>query len=135
MFATWYRDAELAAAKDPAKLAAIVDARAGLVAEARKHLGAEFKADLNAYLAALEPDAPVHSLAEVIAFNEAHRDTVMPYFGQEILLRAQEKGPLSDQAYLDALGARRVPRFGEQLDLVLDASALHLFDPDTERRL
>ena len=38
-------EAELAAATDPAKLAAIVDARAGLVAEARKHLGAEFKAD------------------------------------------------------------------------------------------
>ena len=43
----------------------------------------EFKADLNAYLVGLGPAAPVHSLAEVIAFNEANRDRVMPYFGQE----------------------------------------------------
>ncbi len=33
----------------------------------------EFKAGLNAYLAALGPKAPVKSLAELIAFNERHR--------------------------------------------------------------
>ena len=49
----------------------------------------EFKADLNAYLAALGPDAPVHSLAEVIEFNERHADRVMPYFGQEIMVMAR----------------------------------------------
>ncbi len=65
----------------------------------------EFKADLNAYLAGLGPDAPVHSLAEVIAFNEAHRDRVMPYFGQEIMLMAEAKGPLTEEAYLKALAA------------------------------
>ena len=49
----------------------------------------EFKADLNAYLAGLGPEAPVHSLADVIAYNEANRDRVMPYFGQEHMLMAQ----------------------------------------------
>ena len=56
----------------------------------------EFKADLNAYLGALGPSSPVHSLADVIAFNEQHRDREMPYFGQEIMIQAEEKGPLTD---------------------------------------
>jgi amidase len=59
----------------------------------------EFKADLNAYLAGLGPEAPIESLAEAIAFNEAHADTSMPYFGQELFLLAEAKGPLSDPAY------------------------------------
>ncbi len=63
----------------------------------------EFKADLNRYLARLGPQAPVHSLREVIAFNERNRERAMPYFGQELLLQAEEKGPLSDKAYLEAL--------------------------------
>ena len=71
----------------------------------------EFKADLNAYLAALGPDAPVHSLAEVIEFNERHADRVMPYFGQEIMVMAQERGPLTDEKYLQALAdCRRLAR-------------------------
>jgi amidase len=71
----------------------------------------EFKADLNTYLAGLGPQAPIKSLAEAIAFNEAHADTSMPYFGQEIFHMAQAKGPLTEQAYLDARAlARRVAR-------------------------
>ncbi|HEY7269111.1 MAG TPA: amidase [Dehalococcoidia bacterium] len=63
----------------------------------------EFKHDLNRYLGALGPGAPVHSLADVIAFNEANRSEVMPFFGQERLLQAEAKGPLTDDAYLVAL--------------------------------
>jgi amidase len=63
----------------------------------------EFKAGLNAYLGALPPSAKVRSLADVIAFNEAHRGREMPFFGQELMLRAQQKGPLTDKAYRDAL--------------------------------
>ena len=71
----------------------------------------EFKADLNAYLAALGPDAPVHSLAEVIEFNERHANRVMPYFGQELMVTAQERGPLTDEKYLAALAdCRRLAR-------------------------
>ena len=62
----------------------------------------EFKADLNAYLASLGPNAPVKSMEEIIAFNERNRARVMPYFGQERMLAAQEKGPLTDEAYLKA---------------------------------
>jgi amidase len=62
----------------------------------------EFKADLNAYLATLAPGASARTLADLIAFNEAHRAQEMPFFGQEIFLESQAKGPLTDQAYLDA---------------------------------
>ena len=63
----------------------------------------EFKADLNAYLAARGPNVPIHTLKEAIEFNEKNRDKEMPYFGQEIFLRSEAKGPLTDKAYLDAL--------------------------------
>ena len=63
----------------------------------------EFKAGLNAYLAALGPTAPIRTLADAIRFNEDNRDREMPYFGQEIFLAAQEKGALSDRAYRDAM--------------------------------
>lgn len=79
----------------------------------------EFKADLDAYLAGRGPDAAVHSLAEVIAFNAAHADRVMPYFGQEIMLIAQEKGPLTEPAYLEALAACRRLARDEGIDKTL----------------
>jgi amidase len=62
----------------------------------------EFKADLNAYLAELGPDAPVRTLEEVIAFNEANAAREMPYFGQERMHDAQARGPLTDPEYLEA---------------------------------
>lgn len=79
----------------------------------------EFKADLNAYLAGLGPDAPLKSLAEVIAFNEANADRVMPYFGQERMLAAQEKGPLTETDYLEALAANHRLSREEGLDKVM----------------
>jgi amidase len=67
----------------------------------------EFKADLNRYLKALGPASPVHSLKDVIAFNEAHRDVEMPYFGQEIMLQAEKKGPLTEAKYTAELAKNR----------------------------
>src|SRR2546425_890482 len=63
----------------------------------------EFKADLNKYLAWLGPASPVHSLKEIIAFNDAHKDQEMPYFGQEIMVMAEKKGPLTSAKYKAAL--------------------------------
>ncbi len=62
----------------------------------------EFKADLNKYLGALGPAALVHSLADVIKFNREHAHEEMPYFEQEIMERAEKKGPLTEKAYIDA---------------------------------
>jgi amidase len=63
----------------------------------------EFKADLNAYLASLPPGDGPRSLEALIDFNEKNRQREMPYFGQEIFVDAQKKGPLTDKAYRDAL--------------------------------
>ena len=62
----------------------------------------EFKADLNAYLAGLGPDARVKSLADVIEFNEQNADREMPHFGQERMYASQARGPLTDPEYLNA---------------------------------
>jgi amidase len=59
----------------------------------------EFKAGLNAYLGGLHATAPVHSLAELILWNERNHDRELQWFGQETLLQAQKRGPLSSQVY------------------------------------
>ena len=84
----------------------------------------ELKADLAAYLQALGPAAPVKTLADVIAFNEAHRAEEMPYFGQELFLRAEEKGPLTTPAYLEALAKNHRLSRAEGIDAVMDAHRL-----------
>jgi amidase len=84
----------------------------------------EFKADLNAYLAALGPKAPVKTLADVIAFNEAHAAEEMPYFGQEQFLKAQAKGPLTEKPYLDALEKNRRLSRAEGMDAIMDQHRL-----------
>ncbi|MGY8778142.1 MAG: amidase [Longimicrobiales bacterium] len=84
----------------------------------------EFKADLNAYLEGLGPDAPVKSLAEVIAFNEANADREMPYFGQQRMHDSQARGPLTDRAYVEA--KRTVQRSNREdgIDGLMDAHRL-----------
>jgi amidase len=62
----------------------------------------EFKAGIAAYLASVGATTTLRTLADLIAFNEANAEREMPYFGQEVFLAAQEKGPLSDSAYLEA---------------------------------
>jgi amidase len=84
----------------------------------------EFKADLDTYLGALGPAAKMHSLADVIAFNEANRADEMPFFGQELMLQAQNKGPLTDKAYRDALKKDLRLSRKEGIDAVMDR--LHL---------
>ena len=63
----------------------------------------EFKADLASYLEQLGPGAPVKNLEDVIQFNEQHRETEMPYFGQELFLQAEKKGSLRSAEYRKAL--------------------------------
>src|SRR6185503_13082340 len=65
----------------------------------------EFKADLNTYLASLGGKARVETLADIIAFNEGAKTQEMPFFGQEIMLMAEKKGPLTDAGYKKARAA------------------------------
>jgi amidase len=69
----------------------------------REVLHYEFKADLNKYLGSLPENVSVHSLEDVIKFNEENRDKTMPYFGQEHMISAQERGTLRDKKYREAL--------------------------------
>ena len=84
----------------------------------------EFKADLNSYLAGLGPKAPVHSLKEIIEFNDKHSDKEMPYFGQDLFTKAQAKGPLTDKAYLAALKKNHEMSRAQGIDLVLTKNKL-----------
>jgi amidase len=84
----------------------------------------EFKADLNAYLAGLGPKARVRSLQDVINFNERHRDKEMLYFGQDLMLKAQAKGPLTTPAYLEALEKNHRLARTEGIDAVMSKNRL-----------
>jgi len=84
----------------------------------------ELKADLNAYLAKLGPRAPVHTLQEIIEFNEKHREQEMPYFGQELFLKSELKGPLNSQEYLDALKKNHQLARTEGIDATMDKHKL-----------
>ena len=80
----------------------------------------EFKADLNNYLASLGPKAPVKSLADIIAYNEQHKDQEMPFFGQEIMIQAQAKGPLTEKKYIDALANNLKMSRTDGIDATMD---------------
>ena len=84
----------------------------------------EFKADLNAYLAGLGPQAPVHSLKEIIAFNERNREREMPFFGQDLFTKAEEKGPLTSKKYLQALSKNHLLTRTQGIDLVMTKNRL-----------
>lgn len=78
----------------------------------------EFKADLNAYLAD-RPTAPVRSLKQIIDFNERNRDKEMPYFGQDLFIKAQSKGPLTERKYSQALRKNHLLSRTQGIDLVM----------------
>jgi amidase len=82
----------------------------------------ELKADLNAYLAA-RPGAP-GSLKNLIDFNDSNREKEMPYFGQDIFIKAEAKGPLTSKEYIDALEANHRLSRQEGIDAVMDQSHL-----------
>ena len=79
----------------------------------------EFKTDLNAYLKRLPPTFPVRSLSALIRFNEAHKETEMPLFDQELLRQAEAKGPLTEKAYKDARAACLKATRSNGIDAVL----------------
>ncbi|MBX0329419.1 amidase [Oscillochloris sp. ZM17-4] len=90
----------------------------------------EFKAGINAYLAGCGGDLP-RSLAELIAFNEAHADVEMPYFGQELFLLAEARGGLDAPAYQEALAKSR-DGARAAIDGALDAHGLDAIMMPTE---
>jgi amidase len=84
----------------------------------------EFKADVNRYLAEFAPGAPVKTLRDVIDFNERNKDREMPYFGQDLFVKAEAKGPLTDRGYLDALARCQQLARDEGLRAILEQQRL-----------
>ncbi|HEY4902886.1 MAG TPA: amidase [Candidatus Sulfotelmatobacter sp.] len=84
----------------------------------------ELKADLNAYLARLGPGAPVRSLKDIIDFNERNREKEMPYFGQDLFLKAEAKGPLTTPEYVEALAKNHRLACTEGIDALMDKQRL-----------
>ena len=80
----------------------------------------EFKTLLNAYLSRVSPELPVHSLADVIAFNEQHAADELRYFGQETMLAAEAKGSLDEPEYRAALEHNHRVSRKEGIDAVMD---------------
>ncbi len=80
----------------------------------------ELRADMNAYLAQWGSNVPVHSLKEIIEFNERNHEREMPYFGQDIFLKAEAKGPLTTKDYQDALAKNHRLARTEGIDQVMD---------------
>ena len=83
----------------------------------------EFKDGIARYLAT-RPDCPHKSLADLIAFNEKHADKELAHFAQETFLRAEQRGPLTEQTYLDALEKCRKLSRTEGIDAVMDEHKL-----------
>jgi amidase len=100
---------------DPADLPSIND----LLADSSETivLVYEFKRDLNAYLAT-RTGVPIHSLADAIAFDNAHAAQELQYFGQEWFLLAQADTFTAEQ-YQDALVQGHTLAGAEGIDAAL----------------
>jgi amidase len=82
----------------------------------------EFKADLNTYLQSRggpAAGATPRSLADLIAFNDAHKEAELRYFGQEIMRTAQTKGPLTDAKYRAELARNHRLSQAQGIDLTM----------------
>jgi len=79
----------------------------------------ELKAGLAKYLAEFAPDAPVRSLADLIAWNREHRGREMRWFGQEHFERADALGGLDEPAYQEALATCRRYARDDGIDALL----------------
>lgn len=84
----------------------------------------ELKADLNAYLAGLGPSAPVKTLKDIIEFNDRNKDKEMPYFGQDMFVKSQNKGSLTEKEYTDAVAKNLQLARTEGIDAVMDKHRL-----------
>jgi amidase len=92
----------------------------------------DLKADLNAYLARLGPNAPVHSLKEIIEFNVRNKKTELAYFGQDTFIKAEARGPLTDKEYLDAREKNLRLARAEGIDAIMDKFKLDALIAPTE---
>lgn len=82
----------------------------------------EFRPALERYLA--DGGAPIRTLAELMAFNEANAEREMPYFGQELFAQAVKAPGLDSKAYREARGRARRLAGPEGIDAALKKQRL-----------
>lgn len=82
----------------------------------------EFKHDLNLYLA--NRGGAHRTLADLIAFNRAKEAQELRYFGQELFERAQLKGDLDSEEYLNHLKMTRELTRDKGIDAVISEHQL-----------
>ena len=83
----------------------------------------DFKHDLDAYLAS-RSGLEVKTLADLIAFNDAHAGSEMPWFGQDLFVQAQAAPAPSDPGYLAALARVKQLAGPQGIDAALGAQHL-----------
>ena len=83
----------------------------------------DFKNDLNNYLAGRK-GLHMKTLADLIAFNQREAAVEMPWFGQDLFEQAQNKGPLTDKVYLDALAKAKQLSGPDGIDAALQQGHL-----------
>jgi amidase len=84
----------------------------------------ELKNGLNAYLSKLGPNTPMKTLADLVRFNNEHASQEMPFFGQDRFISAQAKGPLTDEAYVQARATCVRLARTEGIDAIMNANRL-----------
>ncbi|SFL74852.1 amidase [Paenibacillus sp. 1_12] len=82
----------------------------------------EFKKGLNHYLSQLADSAPIHSLKELIAYNEKHTEIALQY-GQDTLIRSEEN-TLTEQTYLQKKQAYSELPLLQGIDYAIDTHSL-----------
>jgi len=63
----------------------------------------DFKHDLNQYLIKYGPINTISNLDDLMKFNNEYQEKVMPYFGQELFIMANEKDSIKSEEYKEAL--------------------------------
>ena len=81
----------------------------------------EFKSSLDRYLATTPSAVASRTLAELIAFNEAHGDRELALFGQDRMVSAEATKGLDDPAYRAALSTARRLAGSEGIDRMLSS--------------
>ncbi|MEK5252884.1 amidase family protein [Paenibacillus sp. FSL F4-0125] len=82
----------------------------------------EFKKGLNTYLSGVDDSVPVHSLQELIAYNERHAEIALQY-GQDTLTRSEEV-TLTEEEYQQKKQEYRAVALEQGIDYVLEQYSL-----------
>lgn len=103
---------------DPAEIPTAADLAPGATEWAVT--ATEFPVALEQYLQSYTPSGPLWSLADIVAWNEAHAEEALSRYGQETFYAALEVGSIWDPAYQETVVYNHDMARDAGLDAVLD---------------